>query len=85
MNIYFDRLFMKQLKKLSPKLRTQTIDRIELFRNLPHHPALRNHKLNPPFADYRSINISGDIRAIYQEKDTMITFVKIGTHSELYS
>ena len=34
---------------------------------------------------YWSINITGDVRAIYrQHGDTIIIFVLIGTHSQLY-
>ncbi len=37
------------------------------------------------FAGYWSININGNIRALYLiEADTIIIFALIGTHSELY-
>ncbi len=41
--------------------------------------------LHGPFEGYWSINISGNIRAIYKADDNNeIVFIRIGTHSELY-
>lgn len=33
---------------------------------------------------YRSINITGDYRAIYEVKDGIAYFISVGTHHELY-
>ncbi len=51
----------------------------------PYHALLRNHALLGQFDGYRSISVSGDLRAIYTlvAKDTAY-FVAFGTHSELY-
>ena len=46
---------------------------------------LNNHALSGEYVGCRSINITGDVRAIYEEiKDNHFEFVAIGTHTELY-
>jgi mRNA-degrading endonuclease YafQ of YafQ-DinJ toxin-antitoxin module len=46
---------------------------------------LNNHSVDTAFADCRSINVTGDYRAIFHENKETVTFMTIGTHSELYS
>ncbi len=56
-----------------------------MFITNPFDPALHDHALHGPFEGCHSINISGDIRAIYKPKETGdVVFIRIGTHSELY-
>ncbi len=52
----------------------------------PFHPLLNNHPLAGRWTGYRSINITGDYRAIYEliEED-LAYFVTIDTHSNLYT
>lgn len=45
---------------------------------------LNNHSVDKAFTDCRSINVTGDYRAIFKEENNVIIFLKIGTHSELY-
>lgn len=59
--------------------------RILAFARDPFDPALRNHALGGMFEQYRSIDVTGDIRAIYKTIDEYTTeFAYIGTHHELY-
>jgi addiction module RelE/StbE family toxin len=85
MNIVFHKRFDKMASKLSPKLKTQMVERIILFSKDPLNPTLRNHGLNTPYKGSYSININGDYRAIYQlvNNETAL-FTHIGTHSQLY-
>jgi len=85
MNVELHRQFKKQFKKLSSKTQQQFLKRLELFIDDSYHPQLRNHQLSGKWQDFRSINITGDIRAVYQviSPDT-VYFIAIGTHSELY-
>jgi mRNA-degrading endonuclease YafQ of YafQ-DinJ toxin-antitoxin module len=55
-----------------------------LFAEDRFHSQLNNHSLNYPYKGCRSINISGDVRAIYEEVPEGILFIRIGSHSELY-
>ena len=59
--------------------------RIRLFQENRHHPLLHDHQLHGKYAGYRSINIGGNLRAIYKliPPDTAV-FVAIDTHTKLY-
>lgn len=78
--------FTKQLKKQSLKIKNKVQDRFLLFMYNPISPILNNHALIGKWRGYRSINITGDIRAIYkQTDDNAAVFIALGTHGELYS
>lgn len=84
MRIVFHQRFKKEYKKLS-RLRERVNARIDLFVANPFNPVLNNHPLHGKWNGHRSINISGDYRAIYQEADEDIAhFIALGTHNELY-
>lgn len=77
--------FDKQYSKLNLKTKTQFKKKIEIFRISPFDVSLRNHALKGKYLGYRSIDITGDIRALYTVKgDVVIIFGFIGTHSQLY-
>ena len=85
MQIHFHRWFDKRFAKLPKKIQDKAIERIQLFRADPFNSALANHALTGRYSGSRSINISGDYRAIYDPlpNDTAL-FIDIGTHSQLY-
>jgi len=61
-------------------------ERFSLFLEDMYHPLLNNHPLEGEWIGCRSINITGDIRAVFEEVDIgYVEFIAIGTHSELYS
>ena len=84
MRITYSRNFIKQAEKLPPKLQAKLHESIKLFRVNPLHPSLRNHALKGKYATYRSINITGDFRALYLEKGNETVFDQIGSHAQLY-
>ena len=61
---------------------------ISLFSVDPYDPELNNHELHQNWDGFRSIDITADWRAIYQEisegDDVIAYFVALGTHEELY-
>ncbi len=86
MNIRFHKNFEKQYKKLKEKEQKKVRERLELFLKNPFNAQLNNHSLKGRYTDYRSINITGDLRAIYKfisEKECI--FVVVDSHSNLYS
>ncbi|MFH1192250.1 MAG: type II toxin-antitoxin system mRNA interferase toxin, RelE/StbE family [bacterium] len=88
MIIRFHKNFEKQYKKFSSKKKNQIQKKLELFLNNPFNPILNNHPLKGKFLDYRSINITGDLRAVYKYSngsEEECIFATIGSHSELYS
>jgi len=85
MKVKYKKAFLKQVVKLTPKLQQQLVDRLSLFTQDTFHPLLNNHTLSGKYKFCRSINITGDYRAIYtQGIDGTIIFVILGTHPELY-
>lgn len=80
--------FIKRLKKLNVRIRKSFKERILIFTKDPLSPQLNNHPLREEWGGYRSVDITGNYRAIYSEKiegeDEVAYFVSIGTHSELY-
>ena len=84
MEIVFHKQFKKKFKKLPVKVRQQFFEHLELFTSDSTHPTLNNHSVDKAFPDCRSINVTGDYRAIFYLEVTVVTFITIGTHSELY-
>lgn len=77
--------FKKQYKKLPVKFQNKFDERLRLFIINPTSPQLRVHPLKGNYAGYWSMNINGDIRALYiVQGESIIIFALIGTHSELY-
>ena len=77
--------FKKQYKKLPEKFQKQFDDRLLLFVSDPTTPKLRVHPLKGEYAGYWSMNVNGDIRALYLiQGEEIIIFALIGSHSELY-
>ena len=85
MNILFHRKFTKRYRKLPKKLRQRFKEQIAVFGENPFDPVLRNHALAGNFKGYRSVDVTGDVRAIYKALDAVtVEFALIGTHHELY-
>lgn len=89
MRIDYTKYFLRKLKKAPFDVQKAFQNRVALFISNQHHPLLRNHKLTGVYNGCRSINITGDWRAVYREVDLLIEepliyFQTLGTHSQLY-
>lgn len=88
MKIQYDPDFLKQLKKTNIRIRKSFIKQIYIFQKNPTDPILRNHELRGEWKGYRSINVSVDWRALYEEinqrGEIIAYFSYIGTHKDLY-
>lgn len=84
MIIVYHRDFKKNYKRLSSKLKERLEERLRLFSNDEFSPILNNHALKGKWLGYRSINVTGDIRAIFKRDTEAVLFVAIDTHSNLY-
>lgn len=85
MNILFHRHFGKSYKKFPKKVQEQFKERLKLFIDDPFDPMLGNHALHGEYVGFRSINVTGDIRAIYKVLDeSSIEFALLDSHSNLY-
>jgi addiction module RelE/StbE family toxin len=78
--------FDKQFAKLTTKNKQRFKEKVKVFQANPFDTGLRNHALKGRYLGYRSIDITGDVRALYTVKgDIVIIFGFIGTHSQLYA
>ncbi len=84
MVIDFHRDFIKDSKRLTTKLKERLTQRLKVFEIDEFDPTLNNHSLRGRYLGYRSINITGDLRAIYKRTGSHIIFVAIDSHSNLY-
>jgi len=79
------RQFDKQFSKLNPKLKLRFKSRVVKLMIAPTTRELNNHSLTGKYRGYNSINVTGNVRALYYLRDrSTIVFAFIGTHSQLY-
>jgi addiction module RelE/StbE family toxin len=88
MNVKLDPDLVEKLKKQDIRIRQRFKQRILIFQKNPTEPLLNNHPLKDPYKGLRSINITNDYRAIYEEilvgESIVAYFVLFGTHAQLY-
>lgn len=84
MNIYFSKKFEKMFKKCPLEIKNKFIARLKIFKENKYHVMLNNHALSGKLSGFRSINVTGDWRAIFEETSGDIIFTAIGTHGQLY-
>lgn len=84
MEVKFHTTFKKKLKKIPSKMQDRFYERLELFMQDRSNRVLNNHSVDRAFPNCRSINVSGDYRAIFEDHGELIIFINIGTHSSLY-
>jgi len=83
--IEYSKTFRKQFSKLNPKIREQFKKRQRLWLEEPYNFQLHLHMLSGEYAGLYSINITGNIRALYEKiDDSYVIFGFIGSHSQLY-
>ena len=84
MDIYFKHSFRRQFKKLPSKIQLQFGSRLDILISKSNNPLLRIHRLRGSKYPLKSMNVTGDYRALFIQKRDTIIFYEIGTHSELY-
>ena len=84
MIIVFQKKFDKSFKKLPLKSKEKFYERLTIFQKDQFDPTLNNHSLQGKYLGYRNINITGDLRAIYIKRTNEVTFIDVGSHSNLY-
>jgi addiction module RelE/StbE family toxin len=83
--IYLHHNFIRQYRKLKKSVKKKFKERRDIFLSDPYHPILNNHPLKGKYEGYCSINIGGDLRAVYKRlNNEAILFAEIGSHSNLY-
>ncbi len=85
MVVLYSKKFRRGYQKLQVKTREKFKERRDLFLQNSFHPLIDNHPLHGEYDGCRSINVTGDYRAIfYHESDDVVRFIEIGTHHELF-
>jgi len=82
--VYYHRNFKKQFKHLPKNIQNKFGIRLAIFLSEPYSMELNNHSLSGEWRGYRSIDITGDIRAVYRIENEINLFVAIGSHNQLY-
>ncbi len=86
MQFIYSRQFKKQFLRLPAKIQNTAKERLKLFSQNQYHSFLNNHHLSGKYEDYKSINITGDYRVIFQKmNDELYYLIAIGTHDQLYN
>ncbi len=78
------RQFEKEFQKLPMHVKDAFEQRVRLFVENKFYPLLSNHPLGGEYQGLRSINVTGDFRALFEDHGELVIFKRIGTHSELY-
>ena len=85
MIINYHKNFGRKFKKLKLNEQQKAIERINLFIVDSYNPILSNHSLKGKYQGHNSINITGDLRAIFKYiSDIKCIFTTIDSHSNLY-
>jgi addiction module RelE/StbE family toxin len=82
----YSKSYIKALRKSPKNIKIAFRSRLALYLKDKYHPLLNNHALAGKYQGHRSINVTGDWRAIFREFDNgnTVYFDEIGTHSQLY-
>lgn len=86
MRISRTKSFRKSYQKLAKKIQKKVDLALLIFQQNIFDPKLNNHSLKGKYESCRSINVTGDLRIIFQEKNGYIEILllDIGSHSQLY-
>ena len=82
MEFRYTQKFKKQFKKLPQNVQDNFAERVDLLVSDPTNPKLRLHPLKGKFVGYWSMNVTGDVRALYREDgERIIIFFFFFKHS----
>ena len=85
MKVFLNTPCMRQYKKLPQDIQRKFNERVDLLLENPRNPLLRIHKLKGKKKPLKSMNITGDYRALFIQKGKhLVIFYRVGTHSQLY-
>lgn len=85
MRIFFHKHFDKKFKKLDTKIKNIFKRKLRIFSDDPFNAKLNNHPLKGKYSGHRSINITGDVRAVFKFlSEDSVEFDDIDNHNNLY-
>jgi len=81
MQIVYTKKFVSDFKKLPRKIRETAIEKEKIFKNNPHDPKLKTHKLTGKLKGNLAFSINYSYRIIFiLENKNEAWFLAIGTH-----
>ena len=81
----YSKQFKKSFDKLPARKQQRVYETIKTFITAPSTRSLRLHELEGSLAGIWSISAGGDLRLHFRyEGDTVVFFLAVGTHSQLY-
>ncbi len=85
MQYILSKRFEKSFTKLSPAVKKKVLVVLQKFIANPQDKSLRSHSLSVKWNKHFSIDVTGDMRAVYVYiEDDIVHFVAVGSHNELY-
>ena len=85
MVVTYHKDFIKSSQKLTQAQKQKLTERLKIFGQDEFNLILNNHPLKGEYQGFRSVNITGDLRAVYKkEAQDKIIFVAMDSHSNLY-
>lgn len=84
MVINFHKDFIKDSGRLTVSQKDKLVQRLKLFGQDEFDPILNNHSLKGKYSGCRSINVTGDLRAIFKIAGEDVIFTALDSHSNLY-
>ena len=85
MKIIFHKNFVKDYSKLRKNEKKRFKERRDIFVIDSFNQTLNNHALSGKYSGYRSINVGGNLRAVFKLLTKEVSlFVAIDTHGNLY-
>jgi len=87
MKIFISARFKKLYDRLEKSEQNKVDKTIDLFVRYPFDVSLDNHKLHGKLKEFRSVKASFDLKIIYIEErgHLIVTFIKVGSHKEVYT
>ncbi len=77
--------FEKQSAKIQKGVKEALALRLRLFMEDPYNPILNNHALQGSLRHYRSFNVTGDYRVVFEPLDhDVVRLIDVDTHPNLY-
>jgi len=85
MQVNFSKRFSKQFIRLKAGEKDRFYSQLSIWLGNPAAPILHVHALKGRYLGFYSMNVGGDLRALYKvEGNETVLFDFIGSHSQLY-
>ena len=82
--VHYHKNFKKHFNLRPKKIQDRFGEKLKIFISNPFSPELNNHKLSGEWVGHRSIDVTGDMRAVYKMTENIAVFVEIDNHNNLY-